>query len=123
MFGFIILNVKTWKSRRASGVSIKTLQLYCLVFFRLTCSLSSTGILAYDKSGDWLYHIIELVAFLFLSSVLYGCMVPFKGTYQSIWIRRVQCAPLVTVPSTLLVRRLFCFAIFIHPSLNSDFMR
>ena len=33
MFGFGIINVKTFLSKRATGVSVKTLQLYCLVFF------------------------------------------------------------------------------------------
>ena len=54
MFGFGILNVKTFKSKRATGVSVKTLQLYCLVFFfRLTSIIRHEGYLPYDKSGTW----------------------------------------------------------------------
>src|SRR3569623_432258 len=80
MFGFGILNVKTWKSQRATGVSIKTLQLYLLVFFfRLTSIIRHEGYLSYDKSGDWLYHFIEIMSFIFTGSALYGCIVPFKG--------------------------------------------
>jgi ER lumen protein retaining receptor len=123
MFGFGILNVKTWKSRRASGVSIKTLQLYCLVFFfRLTSIFRHEGYLPYDKSGDWLYHIIELVAFVFTSSVLYGCMVPFKGTYQADLDKFGEFNVPPGYGAVYLAAPALLFAIFIHPSLNSDFM-
>merc|ERR1719261_2017686 len=79
MFGFGILNLKTFKSQRATGVSIKTLQLYSLVFFfRLTSIIRHEGYLPYDKSGDWLYHVIEILALIFTASACWGCMVPFK---------------------------------------------
>jgi ER lumen protein retaining receptor len=123
MFGFGILNVKTWKSRRASGVSIKTLQLYCLVFFfRLTSIFRHEGYLPYDKSGDWLYHIIELVAFLVTSSALYGCMVPFKGTYQADLDRFGEFNVPPGYGAVYLAGPALIVAIFIHPSLNSDFL-
>merc|ERR1711862_148438 len=83
MFGFGILNVKTFMSKRATGVSIKTLQLYCLVFFfRLTSIVRHEGYLPYDKSGDWLYHFIEIMALIFTASALWACMGPYKQTYQ-----------------------------------------
>ena len=123
MFGFGILNVKTWKSQRATGVSIKTLQLYCLVFFfRLTSIIRHEGYLPYDKSGDWLYHMIEIMALCFTASALYGCMVPFKGTYQKdldiFGEYNVQSgfgAVYLAVPTALV-------ALFIHPNLNADFL-
>ena len=62
MFGLGILNVRTFSSQRATGVSIKTLQLYCLVFVcRLTATVRHQGYLPYDKTGDWLYHAIEFL--------------------------------------------------------------
>jgi ER lumen protein retaining receptor len=123
MFGFGILNVKTWKSRRASGVSIKTLQLYSLVFFfRLTSIFRHEGYLPYDKSGDWLYHIIELIAFIVTSSALYGCMVPFKGTYQADLDRFGEFNVPPGYGAVYLAGPALIVAIFIHPSLNSDFM-
>jgi hypothetical protein len=123
MFGFGILNLKTFKSQRSTGISAKTLQLYSLVFFfRLTSIIRHEGYLPYDKSGDWLYHFIEIVAFVFTASALYGVMIPFKATYQADCDRFGEFnvpsgygAVYLAVP-TLLV------AIFLHPSLNEDFL-
>jgi ER lumen protein retaining receptor len=123
MFGFGILNVKTWKSQRSTGVSAKTLQLYCLVFFfRLTSIIRHEGYLPYDKSGDWLYHTIETMALLFTASALYGCMVPFKGTYQADLdsfgeynVEKGFGAIYLAVPTAII-------AVFIHPNLNADFL-
>jgi ER lumen protein retaining receptor len=123
MFGFGILNVKTFKSKRATGVSIKTLQLYCLVFcFRLTSIIRHEGYLPYDKSGDWLYHFIEITSLIFTASALYGCMVPFKGTYQAdqdgfgeLNVPRGYGAVYIAAPVLLI-------AILIHPNLNADFL-
>jgi len=123
MFGFGILNVKTFKSGRATGVSIKTLQCYCLVFFfRLTSIIRHEGYLPYDKSGDWLYHVIESMALIFTASALYGCMVPFKQTYQA----DLDTFGEMNVPAGMgalyLAVPVMIIAIFVHPNLNSDFM-
>lgn len=123
MFGFGILNVKTFKSQRATGVSIKSLQLYFLVFFfRLTSIVRHEGYLPYDRSGDWLYHLIEITALLFVSAALYACMVPFKGTYQG----DQDCFGEFNVPpgfgAVYIAVPVFVVAIFIHPNLNADFL-
>jgi len=123
MFGFGILNVKIFKSRRATGVSIKTLQLYCLVFFfRLTSIIRHEGYLPYDKSGDWVYHFIEIVALAFTSSALYGCMVPFKSTYQGDLDRFGEYNVPAGWGGVYLAVPILIIAIFIHPSLNTDFL-
>jgi ER lumen protein retaining receptor len=123
MFGFGILNVKTFKSGRATGVSIKTLQCYTLVFFfRLTSIIRHEGYLPYDKSGDWLYHVIEIMALLFTTAALYACMVPFKRTYQA----DLDTFGEMNVPAGMgalyLAVPVMVIAIFVHPNLNSDFM-
>jgi ER lumen protein retaining receptor len=123
MFGFGILNVKTWKSQRATGVSIKTLQLYCLVFFfRLTSIMRHEGYLPYDKSGDWLYHFIEVAALLFTGGALYGCMVPFKSTYQADLDRFGEFKVPPGYGAVYLAVPVFIISVFIHPGLNADFI-
>merc|ERR1712071_207111 len=84
MFGFGILIVKMFTSKRASGVSAKTLQLYCIVFVRrLSSIIRHEGYLPYDKSGDWLYHVVEFLSLLFSSAALWACLSKYKQTYQA----------------------------------------
>jgi len=123
MFGFGILNVKTFKSQRSTGVSIKTLQLYTLVFlFRLASILRHEGYLPYDKSGDWLYHIIEILGLIFTSSALYATMVPYNRTYQ----KDLDTFGEMHVPegfgAIYLAVPVFLLACVVHPNLNADFM-
>jgi ER lumen protein retaining receptor len=123
MFGFGILNVKTWKSQRATGVSIKTLQLYCLVFFfRLTSIMRHEGYLPYDKSGDWLYHTIEMLALLFTAGALYGCMKPFRKTYQADLDRFGEFKVPAGLGAVYLAGPVMIVAVLIHPNLNADFL-
>mmetsp|Transcript_17789 Transcript_17789/g.36221 ORF Transcript_17789/g.36221 Transcript_17789/m.36221 type:complete len:362 (-) Transcript_17789:112-1197(-) len=123
MFGFGILNVKTFKSQRATGISVKSLQLYCLVFFfRLTSIIRHEGYLPYDKSGDWLYHFIEIMALIFTASALWGCMGPFKQTYQQDQDKFGEMNVPPGFGAVYLAVPVMIVAVLIHPNLNSDFM-
>lgn len=122
MFGFGILNVKTFKSQRATGISAKTLQLYCIVFFfRLTSIIRHEGYLPYDKSGDWLYHLIEIMALVFTASALYGCLGPFKSTYQADCDKFGEFNVKPGYGAVYLAAPILIVAIVLHPSLNADF--
>jgi len=122
MFGFGILNVKTFKSQRATGVSVKTLQLYSIVFFfRLTSIIRHEGYLPYDKSGDWLYHFIEIMALIFSGSALYGCMVPFKSTYQDDCDKFGELGVPKGFGAAYLAVPVLIVAMLLHPNLNADF--
>mmetsp|Transcript_13992 Transcript_13992/g.17628 ORF Transcript_13992/g.17628 Transcript_13992/m.17628 type:complete len:378 (-) Transcript_13992:186-1319(-) len=123
MFGFGILNVKTFTSKRATGVSVKSLQLYSVVFFfRLTSIFRHEGYLPYDKSGDWLYHVIEFLALVFTTTALYGCMIPFKSTYQANLDRFGEMGVPPGLGAVYLAVPVLILATLIHPSLNSDWM-
>lgn len=123
MFGFGILNLKTFKSQRATGVSTKTLQLYTLVFFfRLTSIIRHEGYLPYDKSGDWLYHFIEGMSLLFTVGALYACMVPYKHTYQADLDRFGEFNVPPGYGAVYLAVPILLLAIFVHPNLNADFI-
>lgn len=123
MFGFGILNVKTFTSKRATGVSIKTLQLYSLVFFfRLTSIMRHEGYLPYDKSGDWLYHLIEGTALVFTCTAMWGCMGPFKSTYQGNLDKFGEFNVPPGMGAVYLAVPILILACLVHPNLNSDFM-
>jgi ER lumen protein retaining receptor len=122
MFGFGILNLKTWKSNRVSGVSAKSLQLYLLVFFfRLTSIIRHEGYLPYDKSGDWLYHFIEGASLCFTAAALYACMGPFKSTYEADLDKFGELHVPKGLGAVYLAGPIIVVAIFIHPNLNADF--
>ena len=123
MFGFGILNLKTWRSKRVSGISAKSLQLYCLTFFfRLTSIIRHEGYLPYDKSGDWLYHFIEVAGLCFTAGALYGCMVTYKGTYEGDLDKFGEFNVPKGFGAVYLAGPILLVAIFIHPNLNSDFL-
>jgi hypothetical protein len=123
MFGFGILNLKTFKSQRATGVSVKTLQLYCIVFFfRLTSIIRHEGYLPYDKSGDWLYHFVEGMSFLLSSLALYACMFPFKHTYQADLDKFGELLVPPGMGAVYLAAPILFLAILVHPNLNADFI-
>eukprot|EP00549_Striatella_unipunctata_P019823 CAMPEP_0118677356 /NCGR_PEP_ID=MMETSP0800-20121206/2583_1 /TAXON_ID=210618 ORGANISM="Striatella unipunctata, Strain CCMP2910" /NCGR_SAMPLE_ID=MMETSP0800 /ASSEMBLY_ACC=CAM_ASM_000638 /LENGTH=360 /DNA_ID=CAMNT_0006573023 /DNA_START=55 /DNA_END=1137 /DNA_ORIENTATION=+ len=123
MFGFGILNVKTFTSKRATGISMKTLQLYCLVFFfRLTSIIRHEGYLPYDKTGDWLYHLIEILALIFTASALWGCLSPFKQTYQADFDKFGEMHVPPGFGAVYLAVPIMVLAVLIHPNLNNDFL-
>jgi len=123
MFGFGILNLKTFKSQRATGVSTKTLQLYFIVFFfRLTSIIRHEGYLPYDKSGDWLYHIVEGFSLLLCSIALYACSVPFKHTYQADLDKFGEFMVPPGFGAVYLAVPILILAIIVHPNLNADFL-
>lgn len=71
-FGLILLVVKLKRSGSAAGVSAKSLQCYVVVFAMRLCSiLRHEGYLPYDKSGDWLYHVVEGAALLATCAALF----------------------------------------------------
>jgi hypothetical protein len=71
-----------WTAKTASGVSVKTLQLYALTFFaRLLSILRHQGYLPFDKTGDWFYHLVETMSLVAVMLAIYGIFVPLISTY------------------------------------------
>ncbi len=82
-FGLGLLNLKIWSSRSAKGVSLKTLELYALVFLaRLTSILRHQGYLPFDKSGDWFYHFVEFVSLASVVVAAFAVFQAFRSTYE-----------------------------------------
>lgn len=82
-FGFALLNYKMWSNNSAVGVSVKSLELYGLVFFtRLLSILRHQGYLPFDKTGDWFYHLVETVSLCAVALAIYGIFGPLISTYS-----------------------------------------
>lgn len=123
MFGFGILNAKIYMSKRATGVSVKSLQLYALVFFfRLTSIFRHEGYLPYDKSGDWLYHFIEGSSLFLSLAAMYGSLGLFKHTYQPDQDKFGEMNVPPGYGAVYLAVPVMILALFVHPNLNSDFL-
>jgi len=56
-------------------------------FFRLCSILFFDGYLPYDRSGDWFYQAVELVALALTCTLIYLVLVPFRETYV-VWAGR-----------------------------------
>ena len=82
-FGFGLLLYKMASSRSAKGVSVKTLEMYAMVFIvRLASILRHQGYLPYDKTGDWFYHTVEIASLVAVIVALIAIFFPFLATYQ-----------------------------------------
>lgn len=115
-FGFAILNYKVWSSKSVKGISAKTVQLYAVVFVaRLVSIMRHSGYLPYDKSGDWFYHMVEILSFCGILGVVFGMYGSLKPTYDdkfdkfgNLHVPNELGALYILGPATVL-------AIFVHP--------
>lgn len=96
-FGFALLNYKMLTAKTVKGVSAKSLELYIVVF---VCRLLSIlrhqgdfsqsqlviidliGYLPFDKSGDWFYHLVEIISLIAVSTSVYLLFIPLFPTYD-----------------------------------------
>lgn len=121
-FGFSLLNYKVWTGMSARGVSVKTLELYAAAFFaRLLSIMRHQGYLPFDKTGDWLYHLIEFVSLGAVGLLLFGIFGPLKSTYEAKYDKfgNLQIPPeygavYLFVPCVII-------AVIFHPELNKEF--
>ena len=82
-FGFGVLLFKMWHAKTARGLSVKTLELYCIVFLsRLLSIMRHQGYLPYDKTGDWFYHAVEFLSFAAVSLATICIFSAFASTYE-----------------------------------------
>lgn len=123
MFAFVILLVKVRDSKNVAGVSLKTLEMYALVFFFRLCSiLVYEGYLPYDKSGDWLFQAIEISSFLLVAVLIAHVLVLYRSTYEE----RADAFGNLRIPDNLgilyLVLPCTLAAALFHPTLNGHWL-
>jgi hypothetical protein len=114
--GFILLRRKVAKQGDVNGISSRTLMAYVLCYVcRLYSTLQFNGYLPIDRSGDWLYQTVDIVALLIVLNLL---STMFTTHYYS-W--KDSVVPVDTFPLGLFVVACFVLALFIHPGLNNLF--
>eukprot|EP01066_Platyproteum_vivax_P008322 Platyproteum_vivax@DN3474_c0_g1_i1.p1 len=108
-FLMVLYNMETNKS--CVGVSLKMMECYLvLTLVRLCSILPFEGYLPYDKSGDWLYQLVEVLIFGAQMGVVYCCRVRYADSYDS--SLDVFNPLFLIIPSAIL-------ALILHPSLNA----
>jgi hypothetical protein len=122
-FGLTILLSQIVTAGTAAGISLKSLQLYALTFLlRLSSILRHEGYLPYDKTGDWLLHLLEFISLVISGAGIFFLMKhPYQRTYDeasdsfgSFHIPSKYGAAYLAAPCLVL-------AILVHPNLNGDF--
>jgi len=113
MFGFFLIALKVQNSQSVSGLSLHMAICYTVSFFARLCSIMKyEGYLPYDSSGDFIYRIGEILAFILAGTLVYMIAMRYKSSYN--WdLDRVHCLILI-VPALLA-------AILIHPGLNNSY--
>ena len=126
LFAFILLIMKLFKSNNASGISLKMLQLYSIVFVaRLLSIIQYNGYLPFDKSGDYFYHLVEVGSLIGVIVVMSCLYTKFKLTYDEQFdsfgnsfkdqqLNKIGALIWCAGPCLLL-------AITFHPNLNQNF--
>ncbi|KAK8798635.1 hypothetical protein WA588_003715, partial [Blastocystis sp. NMH] len=83
-FGFGLILFRSITTHSVSGISLKSLQCYALVYLTRTIAVcNSSSYLPFDKSGDWFYQCVEGLSFVIVVFLIYLVMVPLKYTHNS----------------------------------------
>lgn len=119
MFGFFLLLMKLRDQHTNAGVSLKTLELYSVVFVSRLCSiLVYEGYLPFDRSGDWVYQTVELGSLSLCLMNIYSVLNMFQQPYLFSEDKfggsdAVKGVAVLVIPSFLL-------AVLFHPTLNKN---
>lgn len=122
-FGMLMLLAKTLMSKSCAGISLKSLQLYSVVFFfRLLSIIWHEGYLPFDRSGDFIYQFFEFCSLgMCLVNIVLIC-----GKYKETYRAGDDTFGNLNIPSEFgvlyLVIPAFILALIIHPNLNNDYL-
>lgn len=121
--GFVILFYYVKTTPSSNSVSMKTLELYILVFIgRLSSILFYEGYLPFDSSGDWLYQSVEICSLIFCGlSVFYILTKAIPYSFLDDSFANVKQIPPQFGPVVLVVPVLIASMIF-RPTLNNNFI-
>jgi hypothetical protein len=111
MFSFSMVLIKVEHAQSCKGVSLKMMECYlCIQLGRLCAIVPYEGYLPFDKTGDWLYQVIEALTFCLAGSIVYMCRFRYGSSYDPaldnlnhLWLSGPSAA----------------MALVFHPTLNS----
>lgn len=111
-FGLLLLLYKVRSTKTVQGLSRQSLQMYVLFFcFRLSSSLFKNGYIPVDRSGDWVYQVLDIASLMMCLQLLYWVTVTHKATYQ----KQLDAVEMWrAVPACVLL------AVFVHGDLNNS---
>jgi hypothetical protein len=113
LVGFFILSVKIHATKSVVGLSSKTLTLYVLYLStRLTATSLKSGYNPVDRTGDYMYQLIDAFSLVTVLQVLYCVHKTHAHSYQEEH-DTISLGPLV-IPCVLL-------GTFVHGSFNGNF--
>jgi ER lumen protein retaining receptor len=122
-FGFVLLNARMFIKGHVKGISLKTLQIYAAVFAaRLISVVEHQGYLPYDRSGDYIYHLAEGGSLALCISCMFMMYTRYSRSYQVDYDNFGSYLMPSTLGSLWLIVPCCVFAVFLHPSLNEDFI-
>lgn len=111
MFSFLMVLIKIEAASSVQGVSLKMMECYLAIQLGRLCAIVPfEGYLPFDKTGDWLYQVIEALIFCLVGSIVYMCRFRFVKTYTE---------ATDTMNHLWLVGPAGVMALVFHPNLNS----
>jgi len=111
MFSFLMVLIQSEIGKSVKGVSLKMMECYLAIQLGRLCAIVPfEGYLPFDKTGDWLYQVVEALTFCLAGSIVYMCRFrydkthdPATDTLNHLWLMG---------PSAVM-------ALIFHPTLNS----
>jgi len=111
--GFLLLSLKVRGSKSVAGLSGKMLVLYILhLATRLTSTCLKNGYLPQDKTGDYMYQLVDFGSLLLVLHLLYCVHKTYRYSYQE----EHDTLPLLPMVAPCLV-----LALFVHGTMNKNF--
>jgi hypothetical protein len=111
--GFALLLLQVIRGRGTTSVSLRTLVLYVLVLsFRLYATCLYESYIPMDRSGDYLYQMIEATSLILVIATLYKMSKVFEDDFPH--EDKFGIVGLIVVCGVA--------AMYLHPSLNEAFM-
>lgn len=111
MSSFLMVALAIESTKSAKGISLKMMESYLvLITARLFAIIPFEGYLPYDRSGDWLYQLIEAFQFCLAGTIVFLCRQRYSGTYNP---------HSDTLNHFFLMAGAAVLALIFHPSLNA----